>query len=423
MKKQSVFIFPMLFFFLLQGKISGQDVQSRGRVHLDKLAADDMYGRGYLRNGYEKAVEYVEQQYAAYGLQKFGDKYRQGFVYPVNTFPDSVEVEINGKKLEPGKDFIVDPSSGSAKGVFKPVYFSLQRLFMKDMPVFNADQVVVIRPYHPKMSKDSLAYIRKRIAGFNEKAHVILLTNGKLTWSVADEAQDFARLEVMANAFDTSAQTIRLNIHNRVDASFFSYNVVGYVKAKKKNCKQYVVVTAHLDHLGMMGHKTIFNGANDNASGVALLLTLAEHYSKTKPNYNVVFIAFGGEEAGLIGSRFFVNNPLFDLKSIKFLVNIDLMGNGSDGITVVNATKFPKPFERLKALNDKEQYFTTVKSRGEAANSDHYWFTQAGVPSFFIYTMGGSTAYHDIFDRPEQLSLVKFNELHNLITRFLDGVK
>jgi len=411
-----------LVFFTLTIPVFSQSVTDKGRVHLNKLAADDMYGRGYVRNGYEKAVKYVEEQFTGYGLKKFGEKYSHDFVYPVNTFPDSVTVQMGNKKLVPGKDFIVAPESGSANGVFKPVYYNLSRLFMKDMPLFAADQVVVIKPYNKKMSKDSLAFIRKRIAGFNETAPVIVLTNGKLTWSVADEALEKAKIEIQENVFDTNVTTIRLNIHNQLNPSFLSHNVIGYVPAKKKTDK-YVVVTAHLDHLGMMGDQAIFNGANDNASGISLLLTLAETYSKTKPKYNMVFIAFGGEEAGLIGSKFFVDNPLFDLKKIKFLLNIDLMGTGADGITVVNATKFTQPFEKLKAINNKGKYLSNIKARGEAANSDHYWFTQAGLPSFFIYTMGGTTAYHDIQDRPENLPLTEFNDLHTLIVAFLNTIK
>lgn len=412
-----------LALFMVTVPVFAQEVVDKGRIHLNQLAADDMYGRGYVRDGYEKAVKYVEAQYTAYGLKKFGETYRYDFVYPVNTFPDSVTVQVGNKKLVPGKDFIVAPESGSANGNFKPVYYNLSRLFMKDMPLFSPDQVVVIKPYNKKMSKDSLAFIRKRIAGFNETAPVIVLTNAKLTWSVADEALEKARIEVLENVFDTTATNIRLNIHHELNPSFLSHNVIGYVPAKKKKCKKYVVVTAHLDHLGMMGDQAIFNGANDNASGISMLLTLAERYSKKYPRYNMVFMAFGGEEAGLIGSKFFVDNPVFDLKGIKFLLNIDLMGTGNDGITVVNATKFPQPFEKLKAINEKGKYLSHIKARGEAANSDHYWFTQAGVPSFFIYTMGGTTAYHDIQDRPEQLPLTEFNDLYTLISQFLDGIK
>ena len=75
----------------------------------------------------------------------------------------------------------------------------------------------------------------------------------------------------------------------------------------------------------------------------------------------------------------------------------------------------------MKSINEKEKYLPLIKPRGEAKNSDHFWFTELGVPCFFIYTMGGTTAYHDVNDRPEQLPLTKFNELHELFVDFIEA--
>ena len=73
------------------------------------------------------------------------------------------------------------------------------------------------------------------------------------------------------------------------------------------------------------------------------------------------------------------------LSDIKFLVNLDLMGNGAEGVMVVNGTINPSEFQLLKSINEKEKYLPEVKIRGKAANSDHYWFAQSGVPAFFFY--------------------------------------
>jgi Zn-dependent M28 family amino/carboxypeptidase len=182
-------------------------------------------------------------------------------------------------------------------------------------------------------------------------------------------------------------------------------------------------VTAHYDHLGRMGTHTYFPGANDNASGTAFMLLLMEHYMKKRPDYTMVFIAFGAEEAGLIGSKYYTQNPIYPLKDLRFLLNLDLMGNGQEGITVVNATVFKNDFKRLADLNKQTDWFTQIKTRGEAANSDHYWFTKAGVPSFFIYTLGGSTAYHDVHDTHQAIEFPKIQELMQLCIQFLDETK
>ena len=106
------------------------------------------------------------------------------------------------------------------------------------------------------------------------------------------------------------------------------------------------------------------------------------------------------------------------LSKIKFLVNLDLVGTGVEGITVVNATEFPVQFDLLSHLNEKELYLVNIKKRGQACNSDHCPFFAKGVPCFFIYTLGGIAAYHDLDDRPETLPLTAFEGLTKLLIAF-----
>ena len=170
-----------------------------------------------------------------------------------------------------------------------------------------------------------------------------------------------------------------------------------------------------------MGPEVYFPGANDNASGTAMLLNLAKYYAEHPPKYSMVFMAFGAEEAGILGSRHYVSDPHFPVKNIKFLINMDIMGTGDEGITVVNGSAHPRQFKCLVKQNEKKEYLARVKRRGPAANSDHYWFDREGVPTFFIYTMGGIKAYHDIYDRPETLPLTEFEDVFRLIRDFADS--
>jgi Zn-dependent M28 family amino/carboxypeptidase len=171
-----------------------------------------------------------------------------------------------------------------------------------------------------------------------------------------------------------------------------------------------------------MGENTFFPGANDNASGISMLLEMARYYAQFPPAYSVVFICFAGEEAGLIGSKYFTTHPLIPLKKIRFLTNVDLAGTGDEGITVVNATEFQNAFTLLNCINDSSNLLTKINARGKAANSDHYWFTEKGVPSFFIYTLGGIKAYHDVNDKAETLPFTEFDDLLTLLIRFNDGL-
>jgi aminopeptidase YwaD len=145
---------------------------------------------------------------------------------------------------------------------------------------------------------------------------------------------------------------------------------------------------------------------------------MAKYFKENPQDYNVLFIAFAGEEAGLHGSKYFVEHPLFKLKKMSFLLNLDIMGSGEEGITVVNATLFEQQFNLLKEINTEKNLLTQVKSRGPAANSDHYWFTVKGVPAFFIYTMGPNKHYHDVFDTYEELSFQEYEDITTLLVEF-----
>ena len=123
-------------------------------------------------------------------------------------------------------------------------------------------------------------------------------------------------------------------------------------------------------------------------------------------------------QAGLLGSEYFSQHPLFPLDQIRFLINMDILGTGEEGITAVNATVYPKEFALLRKINDENHYLVKIASRGKAANSDHYWFTEKGVPAFFIYTMGGIKAYHDVFDISRTLPLNEYNHLFKLLVEF-----
>src|SRR6185436_20631513 len=140
-----------------------------------------------------------------------------------------------------------------------------------------------------------------------------------------------------------------------------------------------------------------------------------------QPKYSIVFMAFGAEEIGLLGSEYYTKHPLFPLSSIRFLLNMDIVGTGDEGIKVVNGSVHTNEFDKLVKLNDEHHYLKSVQVRGKAANSDHYFFTENEVPAFFIYTLGGISAYHDVFDRDETLPLTKFNNLELLLKDFISS--
>jgi aminopeptidase YwaD len=347
---------------------------------VDTLTSPTFWGRGYTKNGMAKAADFIEFEFKKAGLQPFNEKFQQGFTYPANTFPGKMEVSVNGKQLTPGVDFIVAPESRGVKASGNLV------------------------------KQDSIHFIDSK-----NKIEVIL--RDKLTWSVLNEVAPYTRIEMLRKRISKNPTNISVKIENKFVPKFKATNVCGFVKGTE-HPDSLLVISAHYDHLGGMGDATYFPGANDNASGVALLISLAKHYASNPLKYSVAFIAFGGEEAGLRGSEYFVQHPLFPIQKIRFLTNLDLTGTGEEGITAVNASVFRKEFSLLTDINTRKNYFIKIKSRGKAANSDHYWFTERGVPSFFIYAMGGIQAYHDVFDKADTLPLTEFGDLFRIIVDF-----
>lgn len=358
---------------------------------LDTLAAPAMVGRGYIDSGLQRAAAYIEHTFRAAQLQPVGGSYRQAFHHAIHTFPGAVALSLNQKKLVPGRDFLVFPSSRGvqARGQLNPL--------------------------------DSVRWL-------DAGRRVVVEKVKKLTWGVSTRQDDYTLLEVLEEALPMG--TLRhydVQVEARLEPRFEAHNLMAMVPGTRRP-DSFLVVTAHYDHLGAMGKKAdgspaaVFSGANDNASGVALMLALARHMAAHPLPYSVLFIAFAGEEAGLLGSAHFVQNSPVPLSQMRFVVNLDMVGTGNDGIMVVNATAHPAEWQLLDSLNRAHGYLTHVGQRPPAPNSDHHSFAQAGVPAFFIYTLGGTAAYHDIYDVPAQLPLTKTQELGALLLQFLEGL-
>jgi len=356
-----------------------------GRKMIDTLTSPYFWGRGYTKNGMAKAAQFLSGQFQSYGLAPIdGKDFMQPFSYPVNTFPGKMEVAINGLRLIPGRDFIVGPDSRGVKGNGK---------------LIQKDSVTFIEPVN----------------------RIVVVLEDKLTWSAEQKVTDFTLISLDKKLQKTIPATIRVDIENQLVNDFKTGNICGIVKGTSKP-DSVIVYTAHYDHLGGMGSDTYFPGANDNASGVTQVLTLAKYYAVHPQPYSMAFILFAGEEAGLLGSKYFTEHPLIPLKNIRFLVNLDLEGTGIDGITVVNATVYPTEFKLLKQINEKNKYLAKVNSRGKAANSDHYLFTEKGVPAFYMYTLGGIKAYHDVYDISATLPMNEYENEFNLLLKFNDGL-
>ena len=394
------------------------------------LCSEAMKGRGYVDHGDKNAANYLASEFEKSGLKKYSKTYFQTFTTPVNSFPGKMSLSVNGKKLTPGEDFLIDPGSPGISGKFSAEVLTAEDLLSKDgwiTKIKNASSrfVVVSAFDKTRYSADQLKHINDimsflKYSKENPAKGVLILTTEKLTWSGSTELSFKPCFTIKASALTDAIASIEIAAENKFLKNHQTQNVIGYLEGDKKD--SLLVFTAHYDHLGMMGKETMFPGANDNASGVSLLLNLIKHFSASKPAYSVVFIAFAAEEIGLVGSKYFTDHPLFPLAKIKFLLNFDLAGTGDDGIQVVNGKIYQKKFDLMTRLNDQDKLLKQIKIRGEACNSDHCMFHTKGVPCFFIYTLGGIQAYHDIYDRPDTLPLTDYQDYFTLLVKFIENL-
>ncbi len=411
---------------LLLSTVQAQDpdaVLANARRWVDTLASPALHGRGYISGGDSLAAELIAAEFDRLGLLPVRGSRFEPFSFTVNTFPDSVKLAVDGRSLRPGVDFLVDPASGSASGHYELVHLSLTDLATPErramtMGVATGKAIALHVP--ATRNADTLALLHDLQEDLLHHGPVLQMASGKLTWGVARQATPFPLLEIAREAWNDSATAIDLRVRNRL-RNHNARNVWGLVKGRSS--KQLVVLTAHYDHLGRMGPDVLFPGANDNASGVSMLINLAARYAREKPRYDMLFIAFAGEEAGLMGSRWCAVDRAFDLGAVKLLINLDLLGTGEEGITVVNATAQQEVFEAIVASNAATGRLAQVKPRGPACNSDHCPFAERGIPAIFIYTMGGIAAYHDVMDRAETLPLTDYHDVYLTLVDLINGLK
>lgn len=390
--KSAPFNYAFLFLGLFFGSSQWLLAQNAAyaRRHLDTLSSAAFHGRGYVAGGQQLAADYLLREFAQLGLQALSDNYLQPFKLEVNSF-DSVYLRLNKQALVPGTDFVVHPMSGHG-------------------------QAQKLKPGKGLV----LAENGKQPKEMGKNPRLILeTTDQKFTWSVGRDQWPLAYVEVRKKALPPKIKRADFYFSGSYKSHTVA-NVAGLVRGIK-HPDSIIVICAHYDHLGRMG-SLLFPGANDNASGTALLLDLARHYSQPQhqPDYSLLFIAFAAEEAGLVGSNYFVNHPLVPLKRISLVLNLDLMAGGSEGMMVVNGEAQSRAFQLLDSLNRANSYLKNVQKRANAANSDHYPFTQKGVPAIFVYTLGDVTAYHDPNDRPESLQWQHYSQIFGLLRSFTD---
>ncbi len=202
-------------------------------------------------------------------------------------------------------------------------------------------------------------------------------------------------------------------------------NVVGFLEGSDPDLRNDVlVIGAHYDHVGFRkqhadGEDFIMNGADDNASGTAGVLTLARAFAamNARPRRSVLFLLFAAEERGLVGSETYVNHPLFPLDRTVAMLNLDMISrNGEDTLFIVDSTLSPALYSLTMEENTHTNFTMARMGRSLFGGSDHMSFFREDVPVMFFFT-GLHKDYHQVSDNPDTINPRKAARVTELVFR------
>ena len=387
----------------------------------DTLASEYMAGRAYVDNGDKKAATFIRNELKESGVKLLGENGFQKLSFPINNIMDlKVSMRYLTKPLKLGEDYLVFGSSPSANMVLenvKPLIFNTKKQIEEIKPKKLQDKVLL---FNTKTLSyvDIIVFLRSLKKENVTPKLAVIQGYDKIPYYTGRALMDFPILQLKGNIIYKKIKHLSLEINSEFISSYESQNVWGIVEGTKHKDSCFAFI-AHYDHLGKVGN-VHFPGANDNASGVAVLLDLAKYYAKNPAEHSIVFIFATGEEIGLLGSKFAAENPYIDLEKVKFLFNLDMCGTGATGVAVINGLKEPEAGKLLQDINKEYQWFIKVFLGEESCNSDHCHFVQRGVPAHFLFTYGCEyNEYHTIYDNGKDLPFTKHIDFCNLLKEFV----
>ncbi|HEX3252928.1 MAG TPA: M20/M25/M40 family metallo-hydrolase [Pyrinomonadaceae bacterium] len=442
---------------------------SRLQQDVSYLASDALNGRRTGTPGANDAARYVAGEFARAGLRPGNnaagsEKRRQMMARYLQSFPYVGRVEL-------GKNNVLSVHTGEAVANFRvgedwmPVGISANQTL--DLTgVVNAGYGITANElnhndYKETYSKTQVAVIRTGTPD-GDNPHGKFTNAGQLRFKVAaaqsagvgallivsDEDdlknEPLARLqydnaglagipvaviskgagEKLANAKEVTLTT------DVVRAEVPAYNVVGVLDGSDPVLKnENIIIGAHYDHLGRGGEGSlapqsgeIHHGADDNASGTAGLIELARLFSAQQPKLKrtLIFIAFGGEEEGLLGSNYYVNHPLAPLTNTVGMINMDMIGRMKDRKLIIGGVGTAKEW---RGLLEPEKSFELTLNEDGVGPSDHSSFYLKQVPVLFFWT-GTHNDYHkpsDTWDKINYNDEAKILSLVARLVRDIDG--
>jgi aminopeptidase YwaD len=426
MKRLAFLLFSLPFLSMAQNQWlqTPEAMRERFVKDISVLASDSLEGRYSGTPGEKSAYEYLISLFREIGLEPRGEgpgSFLQSFPH-ITAYhdPSKNRLWINGKEFGFRYDFGATnlSSSGSCEGMVSDVGKSCQSHREKEKEsgdTSNQNKIVMMDiSLLPgcENSTDSTFSLRKPIRMLQSRgAKAVILWNSGPEFP--DSLFDFSSRDTLPIPviYANSAVIREIRSHPRSEARIMVmvstirdtyHNVLGYID----NHSEYtVIIGAHYDHMGLSKKHQVRYGADDNASGTAMVIELARCLKEKKdPASNYLFIAFSGEEEGLLGSSWFVSHPTISLPSVNFMINFDMVGRlGCEGMMIYALGTASSPDWKEIFRSVRPGNFKVNRMRGAGAFSDHYGFYKKEIP-FAYFTTGFHYDYHTPDGRAEKIN-------------------
>lgn len=459
--------------------------------NLHVLASDEYEGRETGQKGQKMAAAYIAQQFKAAGIPPYKDtSYYQSYLLNV-IMPKAAEVRFNGKKYKNNKDFYTYPDQDRSHVDSDSVVFlgyGIEDINYNDYKAIDVKNKVVMILAGEPILKDSTSLItgkktkstwtsygrlkveeakengakallivvddieaevklnkhrlEKEVMKFefdNQSPFVLYISKQMANRILAADSKQKNTVESLKKEISESRQPESYQLKCKTSISVkngikqvYSENVLGYIEGSDLK-DEVLIVTAHYDHLGIDG-KVVFNGADDDGSGTVAIMEMAKAFAKAKkegvgPRRSILFMAVSGEEKGLLGSAYYVKNPVFPLKNTVCDLNIDMIGrldsrheNNPDYVYIIGSDKLSTALH--KAGENANKLYTNLsldytyndeKDKNRYYyRSDHYNFVRKGIPVIF-YFCGVHPDYHKETDEVEKIDFKKMKKITQLV--------
>ena len=454
----------ILILFVVLPFIAGAQINEKNLMTtIDYLSSKKLAGRLPGDAGYTKAANYMAKNFKALKLVPFAKNYFQKLNVEYNEIlsPEHFAIIKNGVKKEYklGPDYAYRGFTGAGKlnseVVFCGYGLSQPQIGYDDYANIDVkNKVALVFKYNPKWNIGGKPFTdgnprEKAIVAAKHGAVGILFVSfpndaepqkpiGSQIAGAGEQMLNFPEVHIelyMADElFDGSGHTLKemqtkidetkkpfsipllqkidMEVHTKYVKAKEVVNVAGMIEGTDPELKnEYVVLGAHLDHVGSQAGKIYFPGANDNASGSAAVLQIAREFvkEKIKPKRTIIFVLFASEEQGLYGADYFANHLPFDKKNVKVMMNMDCIASG-DSIQINGGKGLPELWNAGKDY-DARHAKLMVAATGGGGGADAEPFAKIGIPTLYYVTTNGYKHLHMITDTPETLNRPLYVEM------------